>query len=438
MPSHTAVPALLRPVVPLVDRMRTSLRLGVLVLVLMIPGIFATSGYVREAGARIAFSTAERAGLEVVRPALLALADTVAAKEPDLAAVRAAAEAHPELRLEDSLRAVPGRLDPVPAQRLVLATALAGLITDAGNNSNLILDPDLDSFYVMDAQIVQLPRALLSAAKIATADLTGGKGAIATQAVRAGELATAADNLRYDVGTADTSTAMGGLAGRLTGVVAAADAATALAEQLAGNLERPRAYDVTPLATALAGAVGPLVDVLDDLLEIRVDGFARERLIVLAVTVGGFALAVWFALGLLWRIRHDVAMAVGGVTAIAGGDLEPHPLPAGRDEFGDIGQALTTARSRMLAQEAELVQAQAVREEQLRISFQHQRQAEFRLRDRAQHIIDDSTTVIARSCAGSPTRSATCGRPPRPSTAVSRPPTRRPRRWWPTPGAPRT
>ena len=390
-----AVPALLRPVVPIADRMRTSLRFGALVLVLMIPGIFATSGYVLQARARIAFSTAERSGLEVVRPALLALADTVAAREPDLAAVRAAVQAHPELRLADALRAVPDRAGATPAQRFELATALAGLITDVGNNSNLILDPDLDSFYVMDAQIMQLPKALLAAAKIAAADATGGSKAIATQAVRAGELAAAADSLRYDVSTADGSTAMDGLAGRLTEVSAAADAATALAGQLTDNLERPRAYDVTPLVTAMAGAVGPLAGVLDDLLRSRVDGFARERLVVLVVTVGGFLLAGWFAVGVLWRTRHDVAMAVRGVTAIADGDLEPHPLPAGRDELGDIGQALATARTRMLTQEQELTGAQSVREEQLRISFQHQRQAELRLRDRAQHTIDDSTAVIA-------------------------------------------
>ena len=395
MRTDSAVPVLLRPVLPLADRMRTSLRLSALVLVLMIPGVFATSGYVLQARSRIAFSSAERDGLQVVQPALLALAHTVAAKEPDLAAVRAAVAAHPGLRLTDSMGAVPDRLGATPGERVVLATALAGLITDAGNNSNLILDPDLDSFYVMDMQIVQLPRALLTAARIAAADATSGSDAVASQAVRAGELATAAGNLTYDVATADSSTAMAGLAGRLTAVTASAAAATALANQLTENLENPRTYDVTPLATAFAGAVGPLGAVLDDLLEIRVAGFARERLIVLAVTIGGFALAVWFAMAVLWRTRHDVALAVRGVSALADGDLTPRPLPAGRDELGDIGQALTTARARLAAQETELAGAHAVREEQLRMSFQHQRQAELRLRDRAQQIIDGSTSVIA-------------------------------------------
>jgi methyl-accepting chemotaxis protein len=290
---------------------------------------------------------------------------------------------------------VPDQLGPSPVQRLALATALAGLITDAGNNSNLILDPDLDSFYIMDAQIVQLPRALLTAAKIAATGAASGNNAVAAQAVRAGELTTVAGNLAYDVATADASTAMAGLAARLTEVVAAADAATALADQLTGNLATLRVYDATPLATAFAAAVDPLGAVLDDLLESRVDGFARELQIVLAVTIGGFVLAVWFAMAVLWRTRHDVALAVRGVTAIADGDLEPRPLPAGRDELGDLGVALATTRALMLAQETELAGAEVIREEQLRISFQHQRQAELRLRDRAQQIIDGSTTVIA-------------------------------------------
>jgi methyl-accepting chemotaxis protein len=83
------------------------------------------------------------------------------------------------------------------------------------------------------------------------------------------------------------------------------------------------------------------------------------------------------------------------VRAIADGDFTGRPLPSGRDELGDIGLALTTARDRLIQQEEELGRSQSVREEQLRISFLHQRQAETRLRDRAQSIIDESTGVIA-------------------------------------------
>ena len=38
--------------------------------------------------------------------------------------------------------------------------ALRALISRVGDKSNLILDPDLDSFYVMDIMLVKLPEAL--------------------------------------------------------------------------------------------------------------------------------------------------------------------------------------------------------------------------------------------------------------------------------------
>jgi methyl-accepting chemotaxis protein len=105
--------------------------------------------------------------------------------------------------------------------------------------------------------------------------------------------------------------------------------------------------------------------------------------------------AMWFAAAVLWRTRHDVALTVTGVTAIAEGDFTDRPVPTGRDELGDIGRALFAARTRLIAQEEGLQQAQSVREEQLHASFVHQRQAELRLRDRAQAIINESTSVIA-------------------------------------------
>src|SRR3954470_18913336 len=186
-------PRVLRPVLPATDRMRTSLRLGALVLVLMVPGIVATYAYIAEVDSKIAFSALEREGTDIVRPALLALADSVAGRSSDLAALRSAAE-----RLPDLKATVPSGADPA---------ALGALVTQVGNSSNLILDPDLDSFYVMDAQIVQLPKALVAAAEAQAAG-GGGEPAVAEQAVRSGQLSGAADSLRTDVSTAAANTAM--------------------------------------------------------------------------------------------------------------------------------------------------------------------------------------------------------------------------------------
>jgi methyl-accepting chemotaxis protein len=380
-------PALLRPALVAADRMRTSLRLGTLVLLLVIPGLLATYAYTSEANDKITFSTLELDGTEVVEPTLLALADTVAGRRPDLAAVRQAISAHPDLRLQDDL--------PNGSDLVTLAGALAALITEVGNTSNLILDPDLDSSFVMDVQIVQLPRALVAAAEAATAAAATDRTAVAAQAVRAGTLSGVADGLRTDVRTAAGSTELPGLEADLAPLNRAADALATLATTLTGSLDSPGPADVVAAADAIKAAVPAVVDALRRLLTARIDGFTDERLAVLVVAVGGFVVAAWFAAAVLWRTRHDVALAVTGVTAIADGDLAPRRLPSGRDELGEIGRALDTARSRLVAQDSELRDGQAIREQQLRTSFVNQKQAELRLKERAQAIIDESTSVIA-------------------------------------------
>jgi methyl-accepting chemotaxis protein len=368
----TRTPVLLRPALAAAGRLPTGLRIAVLVVILMAAGMVATVTYTGEVTTEINSTEREQAGVEVLRPALIALADTAAGRPADLTPVHDAVAAHPELGLGFA----------PPGDRTGPAAALVALITEAGAASNLIPDPDLDSYSVVDAQVVQLPRALLAATR-----------APSDRRAQAGILAGVAQSLRQDISTAVRSTDRDQLAGRLAPLGRAADAFAALAATLAGPSGAP--VDTTAATDAARAAVEPLVDGLDDLLTARIDRLAERRLLVLAIAIGGFLIGAWFAAGVGWRTRRDVALAVTGVTAIAGGDLSPRALPAGTDELGELGRALDTARTRLAEQETANAAAQSVREEQLRISFLHQRQAELRLRDRAQSIIDESTTVIA-------------------------------------------
>src|SRR5690349_4709194 len=67
----------------------------------------------------------------------------------------------------------------------------AGLVTQVANGSNLILDPDLDSFYVMDALVTKLPAIADNAGR--TADLqriVSGGGSITQRIALAGAQGT--------------------------------------------------------------------------------------------------------------------------------------------------------------------------------------------------------------------------------------------------------
>ena len=368
-------------------RLRTGMRLFLLVVVLVVPGGVATAMYSVARGAQIGFSAAERDGADAVRPMLAAMAAVVAGQDPDLDAVRAAAKDQPALGL-DRMAAALGDT------RKALVTALAAMVTQAGNASNLILDPDLDSFYVMDAQIVQLPKILVAALQAAEPD-TGGtaRERLAARAVVAGTLAGAADSLAGDVDTAVKNTAMAGVQDRLTPIARVRDAAAALARTTLAK--ETGGADPVAVGAAAQAAVAPLYQVLTDLLDVRMGGFQRERDVVLAVAVGGFVLAGWFAAAVVRQTTQDVRDTVTAVTAIAGGDLTERPLPAGRDEMGDIGRALAIARNRLHEQDSAIRHGQAAQEQQLRAGFLHQRQVEAQFRKRAQTVIDESTGVIA-------------------------------------------
>jgi methyl-accepting chemotaxis protein len=392
-------PRVLLPALAITDRLRNSARLAAIMVLLLIPGVTATWSFTSTIGGQITFAESERAGVVVLRPALAALAATVAGKAPDLAQLDTAAKTSPGLGLGESLDAVhsaaSGQGLASPAGRTEAAAALVTLISDIGNNSNLILDPDLDSFYVMDGAVVQVPKALLAAARAAAPGALTGSDLIAAQAINAGVLSDTASALKNDVSTAEQHTTSANLAERLGQVAPAADAFTAMGRGLTASLSRPAPADPTAAADAAGAVAEPLTSALDDLLASRIDRQTAQRSRSLLITLVGLVLALWCGAAVWWQTRHDVRLVVTGVTAIAHGDLEDRPLPEGHDEFGDIAEAITVARARLAEQEAQIEEAHQSREHQMQLSFQHQRDAEQQLRLRAQTVIDETAGVVA-------------------------------------------
>lgn len=392
----TAAPGTLRPVLVLVDRLRTSARLALVVVLLVVPAVVATGGFLTTMNASIEFSAKERSGLAVLRPALTALATTAGGGSPDLADVAAAVDAKPGLDLAVQLAAVTGAATPTsPAGREALAVALVDLITAAGNSSNLILDPDLDSFYVMDALVVQVPKLVLAAVRQNVDDAAiGGTDLLARQAVLAGTLAGAGASVTVDVETAVASTTDAAVDANLGSLVVAGAAGEALAEALTADLASPAGGDASAAAAAALPAVDDASATLDRLLSTREAGLTTQRNLILALTGLGLVLATWVAVGVWWRTRHDVSLTVDGVSALAAGDLSALDLPVGRDELGDVGRAVVVAREQMVRDRDDLAGSHAAREDQLHEAFIQQRLAEKQARRRAQDIIDETSTAV--------------------------------------------
>ena len=155
---------------------------------LAIPAVYAGHAYISAQNAQIAFSAKERVGVRYVQPVTALLAKLVDARHDAVAAAVAGTPPQPpDIQRELSAVAAVDRdlgaelqttklwnelrpdLDALTSQPQsdaqaafdAYSEATAGaqaLIVQAGDKSNLILDPDLDSFYVMDAIITKLPQ----------------------------------------------------------------------------------------------------------------------------------------------------------------------------------------------------------------------------------------------------------------------------------------
>ena len=392
VPAPTVTPWALRPALWLNDRLRTSARLVTLLVLLLVPGLLSSWSFASAMNGQINFGRLELAGMDVLEPALSAMTASAAGQKADLTAVTAAVERNGDLKLTDALATVQKAVDADDPQT---PQAFADLVTAIGNNSNLILDPDLDSFYLMDMQIVQLPKALVAAAAVGRAPAAKTVAESAELAVVAGQLSSAGTAIDIDLATAHKNTASPAVLSDLPALTTAAAAYQQLAQDVTGSLGRPTAAgDTGGVTRASQAALRPVAQALSELLRIRIARLERHRDLSLGITTTGFLLAVYFGSATWWRTRSDVGAAVAAVAAIAAGRLEPQPLPQGRDEFGDIARSLTTARTTLAEQAEELTLAQADREVRLQSEFERQQTSERQFRARAQSVVDESATTV--------------------------------------------
>jgi methyl-accepting chemotaxis protein len=378
---------LLRPAIAALDRLRLAHKLVVIALVLIAPALYATWQFRSQQNAQIAFSAKERVGIDEIVPAQRLLADLATAQSlavraaghdadaaTALPAARAAvtrsiaamdaadARLGPRLgtekmwkRLRASIKASVASEPTGATQTLAaydrLTAGTVALIVQAGNESNLILDPDLDSYYAMDALVNKAPLALATAARVSSREIAMVASGHSTEAERIalavdqGVLSGAVDGIAAGFKTAYANTADAKLRPALDPALA----------QLSGTtgsltLELTRAVHRGPDGTgaaifgrdAIAGAAGlqtRLAPALDRLLAARVDHLrATAHRAYLAVGTG-IGLAAYLFLAFFIAMTRSVARMVGTADAIAEGDLEQDLDVRSRDEIGALAQA---------------------------------------------------------------------------------------------------
>jgi methyl-accepting chemotaxis protein len=400
---------LVSPALGLLSRLRFAHKFALVGLVLVAAVAVVGQAYLKVQHTQIAFSAKERVGIRVIAPTgellgNLAAARAAAVRGDDdvldgriaavnkaVAKVDAAVKADgAELALEGdwsklrgSIESTLGNLPEGVAERSAalaeLTSGAAALIVTAGDTSNLILDPDLDSFYVMDALVTKVPGMLTGLADasdqavLAEVDRANALDHRIDLALTQGAIMSATDAGTAGLDTSFEKTADGKLEADLSDPVAAAAGATGKAAKGFTKLVRDgNAEAVDPAAIDQAieqstGAHRVLGPALDRLIETRINGFSSSRRNVAVLATVLILLAVYLFVALLLAIRegtgrmrarltslgeHEATDLRDGLAAIAEGNLTRElstttpPIERGsKDEIGDLEEAVEGIRA---------------------------------------------------------------------------------------------
>lgn len=333
------------------------------------PLVFVTVQLVAEQQKAIAFGNAERVGLVCLGPVSDAEfmahgyggALDAAALDASIGRRLNAVRDQCSVRLGVGARfdAAMADFDAASALEAEIAIqSLRALRRDIGDRSNLILDPDLDSYYVMDAVVAKLPGVLgtlretsreLRASAIGTASTVEESRIAAAlslfQSART-ELEFSLDAAIRGARDDRLRTNVDGFRAqfRVAGDAFAAEVARRADSSLRGraDLAEVELRAVRALAELRAAAGGEL----DRLLHERIEQFERSRAVTLLVAFLLFGAALASTVVMLRQgVVHPIAVLIKSIRSLIEGDYEhAFPLQRRRDEIGEISRALEVLR----------------------------------------------------------------------------------------------
>jgi methyl-accepting chemotaxis protein len=256
-----------------------------------------------------------------------------------------------------------------------LATAAANTVSlygDVGNGSNLILDPDLDSYWLMDAVVTRLPALTLNVAQM-TATAFASNGAVKgdTLIEIAGlykiNLSTISDIQNVNIATAVAQTKNFGKDGNLSKLNAPVTELEARTSKLAsvintGFLNPQLGPDGQPVAVSRAPiadlavdtikAIRNLADAIDPELALlvnqRVAGYTSSRSTGLAIALLASLILIYVFIAFYFAVRGSVDTLRQATVRMIAGTEERFTIDA-KDEIGEIADAYNEINNALVA-----------------------------------------------------------------------------------------
>lgn len=277
-------------------RMSIGARLGLIGGVMMVPIGMLAGLFIVQANKEISFAERELSGADYIRTVLPFFEEGDANASAEMRAVRANFDAL--FGTSDISTAFVDAADP-QARR----DAGMKLFTAIADSSNLTLDPDLDSYYVMDTVVVRLP--LLHDAVANLADATR-----APEAERAVAMAVALDHLSTTKATLNASIAAaikGNPDGGTKAALADPEAALIAAlENIEAAAKAGQIVDEEPFDVAANMLWSKAYAELDRLLKQRIGGLQQN----LFTWLGASALVLLFAAFLMFAISRAMSRRI--------------------------------------------------------------------------------------------------------------------------------
>jgi diguanylate cyclase (GGDEF)-like protein len=383
-PTRGAAPVISRtvgllfgPAAALIGRLRYAQKFVVVGLVLLIPLGFVATAYVDLQRDQIAFSAKERSGVGYMAPLVALTARVAQGRHATVTAGGAEAGIDEETAAVD---AVDRRLGPVlgtaqawpDARRLVIAArqatgaaadrygayssameALLSLIVQVGDESNLTLDPDLDTYYLMDTLQFRLPVLLDNAGRgvdvalLAAAQPAGAEtDALIQLGLTNGVLTATRTTITRAVATIAAKTADGEVRrSTVAGFRRLDDATAVLSATLTAAVKdrrpgRVRTDASDAVRTAAADFAADAATSLDRLLRVRIAGFSGRAHRVEAASGLAALLGAYLFAGFYLSVAPPIRRIVATLHAVAAGDLTRRVAVDTHDELSFVARAL--------------------------------------------------------------------------------------------------
>ncbi len=374
-----------------------TVKIALIVGVLLLPLAAISYFHVKQNTASTAAAKAERVGVAYLRnlqPALL----MATATEPSATVISARSLDDPDaatLNISDHAKTLEVAFAVAHGSRPTakLASQVSDLIGSMSDASALSLDPDIDSYYLQDALIVQLTAMLTHAQELSLA-VHGGQVSSSPEALSALTATVTKFGVAKDAFTSDISKAVAGDqsgdVGRHLDILQ-----KALSEATAKLYAAAQARDAAAINAAVeetrsaaSAFMSPADDMLDTLLASRIAAIHSD----LFMELGTAGILVFIALGfaLLTAVSFVGPMAkmTAAMGELAAGNLQVEVPGIGRkDEVGKLASATAAFKE-------QLIVADKAKAEQERMRGEHEKDREEQVR-----IIVDSIGVGLDSLA---------------------------------------